>query len=113
MGKLAEVIRGRDKLLERLEEVELEQEEALKDVLTTTGPLTLKHEDGTRDVVAAGDYAGALLPADLLRVWRVAEVFEGDVVLHRDKPVFGEHVDNLPRIRKEKAVLDVRPLFEV
>jgi hypothetical protein len=60
-------------------------ETELTERLQASGPLVLQMEEGECRVVAASPHVAgggqALLPRDLLSVWRVAEVFHGSVVL--------------------------------
>lgn len=68
-----------------LPELAEQQDEDLARHLERTGPLTLEQEDRTQLIAAAhSSVAGGqadLLPADILRVWRVASALEGSVAL--------------------------------
>lgn len=79
-----------EKLETEIEQIQEKQTAALTQHLEGTGPLTLAFGDGTQCVVAAHPRTAGgtahLLPADLLRVWRVAEVFAGSVVGHDATP---------------------------
>lgn len=72
-----------------IEEIELQQEAALTELVKESGSLVLELEDGTHRVLATQKATAgggeALLPRELLAVWRVARVFEGSIVLG-DKP---------------------------
>jgi hypothetical protein len=86
---LGSVKAAKERLEQEIEQLEQGQEAALTDRLAEEGPVTLWLEDGSTRVLAgslrtAGGVA-PLLPADLLRVWRVAEVFGGSVVLDGER----------------------------
>ena len=98
-----------ERLEKGIETLEEQQEAELTDHLAKEGPLTLRLEDGEyKTVSAAGKSAGGgtLLPADLLRVWRVAEVFQGSVLLGNERAElrFGwrEQLEALKAKPKEK-----------
>jgi hypothetical protein len=80
-----EVKQQAERLEEEILELEKQQEKELTETLTRTGALTLELEDGShRTVSAQARTAGggeSLLPADLLRVWRVVQVFQGTILL--------------------------------
>lgn len=110
---LSEVIAAKDRLEEQINAIEQEQETALTEVLARQGPVTLRLEDGaTRTLAANRQVAGGtadLLPADILRVWRVAEVFDGSIVLDGERAAlrFGwreqlEALKQKPKERKAK-----------
>ncbi len=99
---------------ERLEQeiitLEEQQEAELTRALEESGPLTLRLEDGEYRILAsslrtAGGTA-PILPAAFLKVWRVAEVFGGSVVLagERAELRFGwrEQLEALKAKPKEK-----------
>lgn len=89
-----ETLRSVEAAAKRLEEeignVEKEQDRVLTGHLQAVGPLTFTIEDGTRRVVAAAEHtaggAADLLPADILRVWRVASVLRGSIVVGEGGP---------------------------
>lgn len=89
-GVFDNVVDAANKLRKEIDELEQQQESALAAHLAKTGPLTVEFGDGTRKVLSAGARTAAgtadLLPADLLRVWRVATVFGGSVVGNDGQP---------------------------
>jgi hypothetical protein len=86
---LGEVKAAKERLEQEIEQLEREQEAALTDRLAEEGPVTLRQEDGSHRVLAATNRtaggAAGILPGDVLRVWRVAEVFKGSVVLDGER----------------------------
>lgn len=80
-----EVEAAAERLDKELEDIERLQEEALTTYLEGSGPVTLALEDGARRILSASPRTAGgpadILPSELLRVWRVATVFQGSVAL--------------------------------